>query len=170
MKKWNKPLLIALTVLTGLLLLGLTIGFIQTNDSRGRESAGQKNSSAETFSADKIHLLVNEVRTRNGGASLVRDKKLDDSARAKCYDMLDRGYYEHNTPEGKTPSSFVKNYNYTAFGENLNGYDTQNPSSQAVVDSWADSADHFKNIVRSNFNRTGIAICGDMVVQHFAQQ
>lgn len=48
--------------------------------------------------------LVNRDRRLNGLKALAEDPALAEAAQRHAQDMLDRNYYDHVTPEGKTPS------------------------------------------------------------------
>jgi uncharacterized protein YkwD len=112
---------------------------------------------------------VNNARTQNGLPALVLNTSLDESAQAKCSDMVTKNYWAHNSPDGLTPWDFIGKYTtYTHAGENL---EYGSPTSQGVVTAWLNSPEHKANIMDSGFIQEGFGICKfrgtDLVVEHF---
>src|SRR5690348_7981084 len=50
---------------------------------------------------------TNAQRSANGEALLALNAELDSAAQAKANDMAARDYWSHNTPDGKTPWTFI---------------------------------------------------------------
>lgn len=78
------------------------------------------------------------------------------AAQLKANDMAEKGYFAHNSPDGKTPWYWLQEagYAYETAGENLavNFVD-----STDVHNAWMDSPTHKANIVREGFTEIGIA-------------
>jgi len=117
--------------------------------------------------------FVNQGRIDMGLPPLVKNQKLDRAAELKAQDMLQKGYFSHQSPEGVTPWFWFKKagYNYKYAGENLAvGF----VDSKEVYNAWYDSISHRQNILGSNYNEIGTAVLsgfGDnktaIVVQFF---
>lgn len=90
-------------------------------------------------------------------ASLQWDDALGSAARAHSADMATRGYFAHETPEGKTPWQRIDEAGvrpWVGAGENIAlGYST--PSE--VVDGWIDSPGHCQNLM-GNFDYLGVGV------------
>lgn len=125
----------------------------------------------DPVSADRIFELVNAERVKVGLQPLVRDARLDASAKAKCDDMVARDYLGHADPDGNMAwHYFTENgYSYSNAGENLAN---RHVTSSKTVYDWMNSPTHKDNIVSSTFRDTGVAVCGYAsftTVQHFAK-
>jgi hypothetical protein len=101
--------------------------------------------------------LTNQDRTTQGLVALEENYKLDQAAYLKAKDMMDKGYFSHQSPEGITPWYWIKKagYNYKIAGENLAiGF----LDSEEVFNAWMLSLPHQKNVLNPNYKETGIAI------------
>jgi len=101
--------------------------------------------------------LTNDTRSQAGLPILKESMKLDEAAKLKAQDMVENGYFSHNSPTGKTPWFwFLKTgYSYKYAGENLAiGF----LESKEVYDAWINSLSHRENILNPNFHEIGIAV------------
>ena len=115
--------------------------------------------------------LLNDERRKAGLRPLVRDPAIDEVARGHSADMLRRGYFAHDTPEGRSPFDRMRagNVAFIAAGENLALAPTVNLAHQGLMDS----PGHRANILRPEFGRVGIGALradgrGRMFTQNFA--
>lgn len=108
--------------------------------------------------ADAINAAVNNYRTTQGIGHLAVSPTLEIAAETKCADMIAKGYWAHNAPDGTEPWSFFvrSGYAYVHAGENL-AYGFSN--SADVVQWWIDSEDHRENLVDGRLNEAGYGIC-----------
>ncbi len=114
--------------------------------------------------------LVNKERAANGLAPLEADPQLMEVARRHSADMFARGYFAHNTPEGKSPFDRIREakVRYGTAGENL----ALAPMLQMAHTGLMNSPGHRANILQPKFGRVGIGILdggkrGLMVTQNF---
>ena len=100
--------------------------------------------------------LTNDDRTDYGLSTLEINPLLEQAAQLKANDMVERGYFDHVSPDGITPWVWFARvgYNFVHAGENLAINFTE---SADVVDAWMSSEGHRTNILDSNFTQTGIA-------------
>ena len=117
--------------------------------------------SGNFFFADitKIELtnLLNQTRQDLGLAPLVENEALNNAAMLKAQDMVAKGYFAHQSPDGVNPWSwFAKSgYNYRYAGENLAiGF----IDSKIVYDAWLNSPSHKANLLDSHYTEVGTAI------------
>ncbi len=115
--------------------------------------------------------LVNAQRANIDRAPLEEDQSLREVARAHCTDMLNRGYFSHYTPEGKSPFDRMAEADivYKFAGENL----ALAPSTKLAMQGLMNSAGHRENILSENFGRVGIGVIdggiyGEMFCQEFS--
>lgn len=133
---------------------------------------------APTIDLDKLHLLVNNERSKAGIKPLERNSLLDMSAQAKCNDIAKRDYWAHDTPDGKKFWDFIhdQGIDYATAGENL-AYKQR--YSETVVRDWMNSEGHKKNILTVSYRSVGYAQCryeagsthgiNTITVQHLAR-
>lgn len=101
--------------------------------------------------------LTNQKRIDNNLEPLRQNNQLNQAAEKKAYDMFDKNYWAHNSPDGVTPWVFIKGagYDYVYAGENLaRGFS----SASDVVDAWMASPSHRENLLSSNYEDVGFAI------------
>jgi uncharacterized YkwD family protein len=114
--------------------------------------------------------LVNQERTSRGLKALTVDMRLVKLARMKSQDMIDKGYFDHNSPTYGSPFDMMKNagITYRTAGENLAGHRTVQGAHTGLMNS----PGHRANILNANFTHIGIGIVdggryGKMFTQHF---
>lgn len=115
-------------------------------------------------------VLVNRERVKEGLKPLVADPELSQVARAHSRDMFARGYFAHETPEGRDPFDRMKsaNVSFLAAGENLALAQTLEIAHNNLMNS----PGHRANILNPAFGRLGIGILdggfyGLMISQEF---
>src|SRR3989344_5300074 len=101
-------------------------------------------------------MLANKDRVAQNIAELKVSPLLEKAAQMKADDMAKRGYFAHNTPEGKTPWYWLgeAGYKYIYAGENLA---VNFADSEDVEKAWMASPTHKSNIVNPKFTEIGIA-------------
>lgn len=116
--------------------------------------------SSNYFAAVFASVLVDQTngeRQAEALAVLKTNPILERAALLKAEDMAAKGYFSHNSPDGKTPWYWFEQagYNYAAAGENLavNFVD-----SQDVTTAWMQSPTHRANIMSGNYTEIGIAV------------
>ncbi|HYV33286.1 MAG TPA: CAP domain-containing protein, partial [Candidatus Limnocylindria bacterium] len=112
---------------------------------------------SSAITPDNIINLTNESRQQFALAGLKENSLLDKAAQAKADDMLAKGYFAHNSPDGKTPWDFIQatGYGYLMAGENLAVNFSQ---AEDVETAWMNSPGHKANILNKNFEEIGIGV------------
>jgi uncharacterized protein YkwD/uncharacterized membrane protein required for colicin V production len=130
-----------------------------------------ENPAIDEAAEENMLRLLNQERARNRLQPLVRDPAIDAVARAHSVDMLRRGYFAHETPDGRTPFDRMRSgtVQFTAAGENLALAPTVALAHQGLMDS----PGHRANILHPTFRRVGIGAAradgrGRMFTQDFA--
>lgn len=114
----------------------------------------QLDSSVSSYEAEVVR-LVNDIRRQNGLQPLTANWELSRVARYKSQDMLDRGYFSHNSPTYGSPFQMITAFglSYRTAGENIaKGYS----SPQAVVNAWMNSSGHRANILNGSYSQIGV--------------
>jgi uncharacterized protein YkwD len=114
--------------------------------------------------------LVNQERQAAGLNPLAADPELTEVARKHSADMFARGYFAHDTPEGKSPFDRMNEagVRFLTAGENL----ALAPTIPVAHTGLMNSPGHRANILRPQFGRLGIGVMdggmrGLMVSQEF---
>lgn len=113
-----------------------------------------------------IFRLTNAVRRKEGLAALTWDAALTRVARAHSADMLLRGYFQHESPEGLTPHERAKDgtpYALAASGENLWAAQGDQPLDaerlpRIIVETWLASPGHRANLLNPLFTDMGVGV------------
>lgn len=100
--------------------------------------------------------LLNNDRAANGLPALTVNSKLTQLARAYAQDMIARGYFAHNNPEGQTPFDRMNQagISYKYAGENL----AVNTSVANAETAFMKSSGHRANILNANYTQVGIGV------------
>lgn len=119
------------------------------------EDNGQASSLSEF--QKKVVELVNVERAKVGAKPLTANVELSKVATIKSQDMIDKNYFDHNSPTYGSPSNMIKQFgiNYSAVGENI-AYGQRTPED--VMNSWMNSEGHKRNILNPNFEEIGVGI------------
>lgn len=125
---------------------------------------------AETvkLNADTIFELVNAERVKNGLQPLIRDARLDATAKYRADDMVARNYFSHFDPV--TGEKMIDKLDAGCyFSENIVWikYATPQEDNQEAVDWWMNSESHRNALLKQEYTNSGIAITEQRVVQLF---
>ena len=118
--------------------------------------------------------LVNRDRHINGLSSLVEDPLLSQTAQLHAQDMLNRHYYAHITPEGKTPTDrFTQQGGHSGVGENImqmkgaTGMILNYRLIEKFQKSWMYSDGHRANLLKPDYVHFGYGIVTDSFTGEF---
>lgn len=131
----------------------------QTQQNTKAQQSENTDKSEQTKDASqfeqKVVDLVNQEREKQGLKPLTLNKKLSDVARTKSKDMMDKGYFDHNSPTYGSPFDMMKQFGieYTTAGENI-AKGQQSPED--VMNAWMNSDGHRKNILNPDFTEIGV--------------
>lgn len=105
---------------------------------------------------------VNRTRIEHGMKRLVVSNGLQRAAVVHSQQMLDRGFFAHDTPNGAPFAKRVRGYyrsdGYSSWsvGENLL-YSNDGITAQMAVEAWLDSPDHRENMLSPAWREIGVA-------------
>ncbi|MBZ4653238.1 MAG: hypothetical protein JG781_576 [Peptococcaceae bacterium] len=124
-----------------------------TQPGTGENTGAQVNATAEEI---KMLELINKERAAAGVPPLKMDNELVRIARLKSQDMIDKNYFDHNSPTYGDPFTMMKNFGvkYGYAGENLAGNQTVDNAHVSLMNS----PGHRKNILNPNYTHVGIGI------------
>lgn len=104
--------------------------------------------------------LVNKERTSRGLKPVTFNTELSKVATLKSQDMIDKNYFDHNSPTYGSPFDMMKKFgiSYKAAGENI-AMGQKTP--QEVMNSWMKSSGHRKNILSPDFTELGVGVASN---------
>lgn len=109
---------------------------------------------------NEVIRLVNVERAKAGLQALTQNWQLSRVARYKSQDMIDKGYFAHNSPTYGSPFKMMESFGirYSAAGENI-AMGQQSPAQ--VMNAWMNSPGHRNNIMSPSFTQIGVGLAKD---------
>ena len=108
--------------------------------------------------------LLNAERTKRGLKRLKENDRLGRAADKHSKDMVGRGFFDHDSPGGTSPSDRIKDAGYLkgargwSVGENI-AYGTGSYATpREIVEGWMESPGHKRNILHSAFTEIGVGV------------
>jgi uncharacterized protein YkwD len=108
--------------------------------------------------------LHNQVRAQHGLPPLRDDADLRRAAAGHSSDMVDRRYFEHTTPAGRTMVDRIVGAGYVRanagwmLGENLEWGTGRLATPRGAVRAWLDSPPHRANLLKRGYREVGIGV------------
>lgn len=135
------------------MLLIVGIGFVVNSLWANGNVLGDKSNLTSAYLLEQ----TNQSRAQEKQSPLALDNQLSAAAQAKAEDMAKKNYWAHNSPDGKTPWTFIggSGYQYQSAGENL-AYGFSNASG--VIGGWMNSAEHRANILSNSYKHVGFGV------------
>lgn len=107
--------------------------------------------------AEQVTTLVNSERSKAGCGPVTANSQLETAALRHSQDMAAKGYFDHNSPDGRDPGDRITaaGYRWTTYGENI-ARGQQTPES--VMEGWMNSPGHRDNILNCAFKEIGVGV------------
>jgi uncharacterized protein YkwD len=111
--------------------------------------------------------LVNRTRHSHGLPAVRSNAKLRRAAKAHSEDMIARGYFAHDSPDGASVMDRVKATGYFdgatvwKVGETIAGGTGSLATPRAVVRAWLHSPGHREILLDGDFAEIGLGVGGD---------
>ncbi len=136
-------------------LCGLVFGGCEGD--LGSKPTKVETTSEEASLAQKVFQLVNVERNNAGLTQLLADQALDDVAWLHSKDMVERGYFEHVSPDGLDHADRAKEAGvaYSEIAENIAQGHT---AAESVVEGWMNSDVHRANILNEAYTHLGVGV------------
>ncbi len=122
---------------------------------------------ASDITRASVVAAMNEYRAEHHLPPLREDLRLDAAANDRMRDMEDQGYWAHESPDGRSPFTWLAphGYDFHYAGENLaTGFET----TELLVVGWMESPGHRDNILSPHFEDCGIAIIDGLTMRRGA--
>jgi uncharacterized protein YkwD len=109
---------------------------------------------------EQVRLAIDEVRRRHELPSLTPLARLQRLARAHSEDMVERSYFRHTSPDGRTPEDRVRDWGFPAahVGENIARVPIAEDPAAFAIAAWMQSPAHMDNILSADFSHTGVGV------------
>jgi len=123
----------------------------------------------ETDDTCEVFRLVNDERIEAGVDPYEWNTELAVAAELHAQDMVDQGYFDHTSLDGRSFSERAGEAGYDASprGENIAA---GQPTPDAVMSSWMNSDGHRRNILADGSNEIGIGLVELHWVQVFGHR
>lgn len=121
-----------------------------------------------TMQEEMMMNFINNDRAANGLPPLTPDPALCRIARIKSQDMLDNGYFAHESPVYGRASNMLKHfgYDFRGAGENIARHATVEKAQAAFMSSRG----HRRNILSANWEKVGVGVVTDASGHVYATQ
>lgn len=163
----RKPTFNSLRLLGALFAALAIFSFAPTGAAAGPACKSTKqnpNDVSQRSTAKATLCLLNRERRERGLKKLRNNKRLSLAAVRHARDMVDRDYFQHDSPSGTDFVARILRTDYVSrsssyrwiLGENLawGSYSLATPRS--IVKAWMDSSGHRANILNDRFREIGI--------------
>jgi uncharacterized protein YkwD len=113
---------------------------------------------------EAVFAMTNDIRRQNGLAVFLKDEICRNAARGHSADMLNRNYFSHTDPQGRSlKDRLPANLSARQWGENIwtgSGYDTRQSHqlAQKIIVGWMNSPGHRKNILDPGYTHLGVGV------------
>ena len=113
---------------------------------------------------DAVACLHNRTRVQRRLRALTSNRALARAAAGHADDMVARGYFEHETPEGEhfdqriLAAGYVREFDGWKLGENLIWASGDLATPAALMRSWMESGGHRANILKPEFRELGLGL------------
>ncbi len=164
------PLLLLVLLVTALAPASVSAGKHQS-PGKHQSRLGACASSHAVIERGEVHrarvatlCLLNRIRTRAGLRKLQLSRKLSRAAGRHSREMVRRGYFGHNSANGRTPFDRMRGTHYVPrnsswwLGENIGWGGGSAGAPAALVRMWMHSPPHRANILSRRYREIGIGI------------
>jgi len=105
----------------------------------------------------QVASMVNKERDKVGLGPLRLNWQLSRVARYKSQDMIDKNYFDHQSPTYGSPFDMMNNFGikFSSAGENI-AYGQR--TATEVMTGWMNSAGHRANILGSSYTEIGVGL------------
>ena len=109
---------------------------------------------------NEVIRLVNVERAKYGLPALKANWELSRVARYKSQDMVNKGYFAHQSPTYGSPFTMMQSFgiSYSSAGENI-AKGQRTPAE--VMKSWMNSPGHRSNILNASYTQIGVGLAKD---------
>jgi len=105
----------------------------------------------------QVQVMVNNERAKVGLSPLALNWQLSRMARYKSQDMINKGYFSHQSPTYGSPFDMMKSFGFTYMSAGENIAEGQSTATE-VMTGWMNSPGHKANILSNNYSEIGVGL------------
>jgi uncharacterized protein YkwD len=114
--------------------------------------------SYQAGSEQQVLTLLNQIRRQHGLGPLALSTPLRSAARSHSADMLQNGYFDHNSPSEGWDARVARYLTSSLLGETIARGRGATGSAAGVVSQWMRSSQHRRVILTAGFRLVGIGV------------
>ena len=107
-------------------------------------------------SEQQVLMLLNEIRRQHGLSNFTANTQLHAAARFHSADMLERGYFEHDSPNEAWDVRVGRYIKSSMVGEDLAWGTGSFGTPEGIVSQWMHSSTHRAIILTAGLHRVGV--------------
>ena len=115
-------------------------------------------SSKRASDEQQVLVLLNQIRQQHGLTSLHPSSELRNAARAHSADMLQRGYFDHNSPTEAWDARIARYLKSPLIGEDIAWGQGSYGTPEGIVSQWMHSPTHRAIILTAGLHRIGLGL------------
>jgi uncharacterized protein YkwD len=125
-------------------------------------AAGQAavNVTYKSTNEQQVLTLLNQIRQQNGLSRLAFSAPLRNAARAHSADMLQRSFFDHNSPTETWDARIARYLKAPLTGENIAMGSGSLATPASIVTQWMQSPPHRAIILTADLHRVGLGLAG----------
>jgi uncharacterized protein YkwD len=152
-------------------LLGLLVAFVAFFGATNIAAAACANAAAEPAATSEGAVesttlcLLNDERRQAGRRPLRLNETLSTAAERHARDMAEKGYFDHDSPDGRSFLDRIKAAGYLSgrisswtVGENIAWGSGSLGTPASIVEAWMESPGHRRNILSADFREIGFGL------------
>ncbi len=122
--------------------------------SQARGTSAKRASSGE----QQVLVLLNQIRVEHGLAPFAASAALHNAARFHSSDMLEGGYFDHNSPTQAWDARIARYLEAPLIGEDIAWGQGSYGTPEGIVSQWMHSRTHRAIILTAGLHRIGIGL------------
>jgi uncharacterized protein YkwD len=106
----------------------------------------------------QVLVLLNQIRQQHGLTSFTASSQLRNAARGHSDDMIERGYFDHNSPNEAWDARISRYLKSSLIGEDIAWGQGSYGTPEGIVSQWMHSPTHRAIILTAGFHRIGLGL------------
>jgi uncharacterized protein YkwD len=115
-------------------------------------------SSRRAGDEQQVLVLLNQIRQQHGLTAFMPSSQLRSAARGHSADMLQRGYFEHNSPGEAWDARIARYLESPLVGEDIAWGQGSYGTPEGIVSQWMHSPTHRAIILTASLHRIGLGL------------
>jgi uncharacterized protein YkwD len=115
-------------------------------------------SSKRSSDEQQVLVLLNQIRQQHGLSAFTASTALHNAARGHSDDMLQRGYFDHNSPTEAWDARISRYLKSPLIGEDIAWGQGSYGTPEGIVSQWMHSPTHRAIILTAGLHRIGLGL------------